>query len=241
MKNKYRGSLLLFLLLFFMGLGFCLPAFAQESPLLFKKEKVIIFSSRTIYAANDLFSNFKDLMPGDVKKEELVLENKSEDFDYIKVYLRALLRDKEKNPPSGSVCASGETIRSMEDFLSKLSLRVYYKGRPIYDLSAKELERLEENIYLGTLKKGESIKLQVELEVPLELGNKYMERIAEVDWVFLVEAFDKDGSQETISNRDALIQTGQKNQSFYLFAGMGFFLLFIGVMILSRKKRREDG
>ncbi|HZK10588.1 MAG TPA: hypothetical protein VFD08_05910, partial [Clostridia bacterium] len=77
MKNKYRGSLLLFLLLFFMGLGFCLPAFAQESPLLFKKEKVIIFSSRTIYAANDLFSNFKDLMPGDVKKEELVLENKS--------------------------------------------------------------------------------------------------------------------------------------------------------------------
>ncbi|HZK10615.1 MAG TPA: hypothetical protein VFD08_06045, partial [Clostridia bacterium] len=144
-------------------------------------------------------------------------------FDYIKVYLRALLRDKEKNPPSGSVCASGETIRSMEDFLSKLSLRVYYKGRPIYDLSAKELERLEENIYLGTLKKGESIKLQVELEVPLELGNKYMERIAEVDWVFLVEAFDKDGSQETISNRDALIQTGQKTSRFTYLLEWVFF------------------
>ena len=42
-------------------------------------------------------------------------------------------------------------------------------------------------MYLGEFKYNDSLKLNVELAVDIDMGNEYAHRIGEVDWVFVVE------------------------------------------------------
>ena len=78
----------------------------------------------------------------------------------------------------------------MQDFLSQLTMRIYNGDEIIYNASPNEAGALVNNVLLGTLSKGESLNLKVELDVPIELGNEYANRVGEVDWVFLAECFE---------------------------------------------------
>lgn len=198
MKNiaKQAFSLLLALM---MVLGLSTTAFAAESSVTFEDGRLIAFEPGSVYTESDLFDNFKGVMPGDIRSEEITIQNKSGDCDYIKVYLRAVLHDEEGNPISPEVLDElrsderrGETseLAYMVDFLSQLSMTVKNGTEVIYNASPNELDGLAENVYLGKLRKGESLKLDVELTVPIEMGNEYANRIGEVDWVFVVEGFD---------------------------------------------------
>lgn len=198
MKNiaKQAFSLLLALM---MVLGLSTTAFAAESSVTFEDGKLIAFEPGSVYTESDLFDNFKGVMPGDTRSEEITIQNKSDDCDYIKVYLRAVLHDEEGNPISPEVLDElrsderrGETseLAYMVDFLSQLSMTVKNGTEEIYNASPDELDGLAENVYLGKLRKGESLKLDVELTVPIEMGNEHASRIGEVDWVFVVEGFD---------------------------------------------------
>lgn len=54
-----------------------------------------------------------------------------------------------------------------------------------------ELDGLKSNKLLGTFRTGETATLKVELSVPIELDNKYANRVGEVDWIFHVEAYNE--------------------------------------------------
>ena len=60
----------------------------------------------------------------------------------------------------------------------------------IYNSTPDQAGALANNVLLGTLTKGEALSLKVELDVPIEMGNEYANRVGEVDWVFLAECIE---------------------------------------------------
>jgi len=182
-------------------------AFAADSTITFKGAKDgFDVQPGSEYTATDLFGNFKDVMPGDKLTENILLKNAATDCDYIKVYMKAVVHDENGNPLTYSEAFENtdgkdqanvngqrdETVATMQDFLSQLSMRIYNGDKLIYEASPDEAGALVNNVLLGTLKTGDGLNLKVELDVPIELGNKYANRVGEVDWVFLAECIENE-------------------------------------------------
>lgn len=178
---------------FFLALALILSlsvsAFAADSTITFNGEREgFDFQPGSVYTETDLFDSFKHVMPGDRLTENIQIIDNARDCDYTKFYMKAVVHDENGNPLSDKV-AEDETVASMQDFLSQLTMRVYNGDKLIYDASPDEAGALAKNVFLGQLHKGESLDLTVELDVPIELGNKYANRVGEVDWVFLAECY----------------------------------------------------
>ncbi|MDO5041377.1 MAG: Cna B-type domain-containing protein, partial [Peptoniphilus sp.] len=198
MKNLINKFLFL-LLVSVMVMGLHDTVFAEDSSVTFDSGRLMVFSPGSEYTDSALFDNFKGIMPGDTRSEEITVKNQCGDCDYIKVYLRAVPHG-EDNPISEKVLQElrsderrGETseLEYMYDFLSQLSMTVKNGTEEIYNSTLDDPGGLAENVYLGTLHENESLKLDLELKVSLDMGNEYADRIGEVDWVFVVEGFDR--------------------------------------------------
>lgn len=204
MKRTFRNlsSLLLALV---MVLSLSVTAFAADSSITFKgAQEGFDFQPGSEYTTTDLFDNFKDVMPGDKLTETIQVKNEASDCDYIKLYMRAVVHDENGNPLTYSEAFENtdgkdqanvagqrdETVATMQDFLSQLTMRIYNGEELIYNASPDEAGALVNNVLLGTLSKDESLNLKVELDVPIELGNEYANRVGEVDWVFLAECIE---------------------------------------------------
>jgi len=189
-----RISIRLYSLLLVLGLFLNLnaSAFAADSVIVFKgAQEGFEVQPGSEYTASDLFDNFKNIMPGDKLTEEIKIKNEASDCDYIKLYMRAVVHDESGNPLTYSLAGKREeTLSSMQDFLSQLTMRIYNGEELIYDASPNEAGALINNVLLGTLNKGDSLNLKVELDVPIELGNEYANRVGEVDWAFLAECIE---------------------------------------------------
>ena len=190
--NRMFRRLYSLLLVLGMLLNLNVTVFAEDSVIVFKgAQEGFSFQPGSQYTVGDLFDNFKDIMPGDNLTEEIQIRNEAGDCDYIKLYMRAVVHDENENPLTDSVAEqSGETIATMQDFLSQLTMRIYNGEKLIYDASPDEAGALVNNVLLGDLRNGESLNLKVELDVPIELGNEYANRVGEVDWVFLAECIE---------------------------------------------------
>ncbi len=223
MKMVRRVSSLALALVIVLSLS--VPAFAATSSVTYSGKGVFGFKPGSEFTRTDLFDNFKGVMPGDKLTETITIQNKAKSCDFIKVYMRAEVHDEVKNPLSPKVDET-ESVASMSDFLSQLSMTVWKKGSEaaIYHASPDELDGLKKNVYLGKFRRGESTTLDVELTVPLTLGNAYANRVGEVDWVFVVEEYDderpdtpKTGDDTNIAPYVAILAVG--------LAGMFFLLI----------------
>ena len=148
------------------------------------------FQPGSEYTETDLFNSFKNVMPGDTVTETITFTNSASDCDFVNLYMRAEAHDETANPLSPKV-ADKETIAAMTEFLSKLSMKVWNGTELIYDAAPNELGGLGSNKFLGTFRSGETATLKVELSVPIDLDNKFADRIGEVDWIFHVEAYNE--------------------------------------------------
>ena len=148
------------------------------------------FQPGSEYTVTDLFNSFKNVMPGDTVTETITFTNSASDCDFVNLYMRAEAHDETANPLSPKV-ADKETIAAMTEFLSKLSMKVWNGTEIIYDAAPNELGGLGSNKFLGTFRSGETASLKVELSVPIDLDNKFADRIGEVDWIFHVEAYNE--------------------------------------------------
>lgn len=193
-------------------LSLATPAFASSVTVTGKDS--YIFTPGSEYHVSDLFGDaFKNVMPGDTLTQEITIQGNFSLFteDSLKVWLEAIAHDPETNPHQYSEFYEGldgkddteidvegrdEDYVSMDDFLSQLNLKVTNtkNKKVLYDGPANGVFK---KTLLGSFRKSGKIVLQVELEVPIELDNKYANRVGEVDWVFTVSAFEDDDNPKT--------------------------------------------
>lgn len=196
-------SVPLLCIMFFLGMH--TTVLAADSTIVFQgAQEGFSIQPGSEYTATDLFDNFKNIMPGDKLVENINIKNQATDCDYINLYMRALVFDENNNPltyseafesldgkdQAGLDGTRDETVATMQDFLSQLTMRIYNGSELIYEASPNQAGALLNNVFLGSLSNGEELKLVAELDVPIELGNAYANRVGEVCWVFLAECIE---------------------------------------------------
>ena len=190
MKKSFKAITSLVLMLLVV-MSMSVTALAASPSITFEGfSKGFDFQPGSEYTETDLFQNFKNVMPGDTLTESITFTNSAADCDFVNLYMRAETHDETANPLSEKA-AETETVATMTDFLSKLSMKVWNGTELIYEASPDELDGLRTNKLLGTFRTGETATLKVELTVPIDLGNEYANRVGEVDWIFHVEAYNE--------------------------------------------------
>lgn len=114
---------------------------------------------------DDFFENWGTLMPGDVVKDKVIIKN-----NYVlptTIYFRSEIIDDNK-------------------LLDKLKLRIFTQNRVIYNglLSGK----INDEVILAKLNKGEELEVSYEVTVPAELTNEFSLSKTKTEWIFRVES-----------------------------------------------------
>lgn len=189
-------------------------AFAATGNVTYTKDAgKFIFAPGSKYSPTDLFTEYKGVMPGDVLTQKITVKNNASNKAGVKIYLRSL----------------GAADKSSDDFLSQLKLTVTKASEdPLFEAAANEKDGLKDWVLLGTFSSGASIDLNLNLEVPTTLDNKYSNMIGYLDWEFMVEDF---------SEPDA--PTGDTNNLVLWIAILAVAVILIVLVIVLLTKRRK--
>ena len=179
-----------------------------------------IFRTDSVYSPTDLFSKFKDVMPGDVLTQTITVKNDAEEKIKVKIYLRSLGADQ----------ASAE-------FLSKLNLsvRVHREDgmEELFELSEEAMARPTDWFCLGTVCPDGEVDLDIILTVPTELGNSFQNQIGCLDWEFMAEELptEQDGPMPPAGD-------GFQTEP-WLLAAICFGVVALTVFLWGGSKRKE--
>ena len=182
-----------------------------------------IFAPGSEYSPTDLFPNFKDVMPGDSITQQITVKNDASNKVKVKIYMRSL-------------GAHGDS----EDFLSHLRLRVEKSEENtmeyMFDAAASVTAQLTDWVCLGTLYSGGEVNLNVILDVPVELDNKYQQQIGYLDWEFKIEEYEVEPTDPEPPKTGDAFPLG-------LWLGLmlsSLFALLILLLVQKRKKKEEQ-
>ena len=135
------------------------------------KANQFIFEPGSDHSPTDLFTNFKGVMPGDSLVEHITVNNAKTTGMKIKIYMRALGAQE-----------------GTDEFLKQMTLTVKKNGDAVlFEAPANETKQLTDWVLLGTLSAGGQANLDVELNVPIEMGNDFANQIGYLDWQFKIE------------------------------------------------------
>ena len=180
-----------------------------------------IFTPGSEYSPTDLFSNFKDVMPGDSITQSITVKNDASNNVKVKLYMRSL--------------GAGD---DSAEFLSKLHLRVETGEENtmayMFDAAANETAQLTQWVCLGTLYSGGEVNLQVTLEVPRELDNAYQQQIGCLTWEFMVEEFPIEPTDPEPPN------TGDDFRAWIWFSLLAVSLCGLIALVLIWKRRTKE-
>lgn len=150
------------------------------------------------YQDKDLFSNMKELMPGDTVSNTVVLSNKSRRgvSIYVKAYSGFTSQDGITAVRGDSVVtAEGKTFRG--DILDQITMTLTLGDTVIYRGSAdgespeegfQSMAAGDYGINLGHFASGSTQNLKIELTLPgPTFDNSFANTFDAVDWVFCVE------------------------------------------------------
>lgn len=227
MKKKISITILSMIFLLF----FTTPIFADSNVVFDGNSKEFVF------LPSDLFIDLKDIMPGEIRREKIILKNTSD--DKLDFYLKV---ENHKNVKDGL-----EDLR--DELISLLEFNVSFGENKVITKSLKDVivGTKEKNgyTYIATLDKNESVDIGVEIYAPGDLiGNKFQGLDLYVDWHFYVEENEAsiDGSGDTGNNggngsgdgNGTLPTTGEN--IIYIFS---LIITSLGAIILLANKKKE--
>ena len=215
MKRIVRIWVLL-IALFFAG-SLVTTAYAAGSVTYDGDANKFIFAPGSDYSPTDLFSDFKNVMPGDTLTEQILIKNDTSNKVKIKVYMRSLGAQE-----------------NTDDFLAQMNLTVEQKDDSIlFAAPADETAQLIDWVYLGTVYSGGEITLDVTLEVLITMGNDYQNKVGYIDWEFKVEELPVEPTDPKPP------QTGDTSNLF-LYSGLMIFSLVGLIVLLATKRRKQE-
>lgn len=177
MKRYCRWIFTLLLVLSISVPFLCVSAFAaQETQVLTIEDLLGSFqvSPASPESPSDLFSSFKDVMPGDVRSETIEIRNRTREQKPIRLTLTAISPVLDSLEP--------EQRTAMEELLSMLSVRVWAADTLVFDATADT--SFDKLVPLGIIPYGKRAVMRVELTVPVEVNNEQAQNIAKIQWVF---------------------------------------------------------
>ena len=195
------------------------PAGAVDGQVVYAQDaEKFFFLPGSEYSPTDLFPDFKDVMPGDVLSQTILVKNDISNDCKVKVYMRAL----------------GAHEDSVE-FLSQLKLTVTKDTDTVmFEAAADQTAQLTDWVYLGTLYSGGECELTVRLEVPVTLDNTFKNLVGYLDWEFAVEELP-------VENTDPVPPTGDNsNLMLWSALGIGAVAMLMILLFVGRRKKEQE-
>lgn len=193
-----------------------------------------VFQPGSDQSVTDLFPGFKDVMPGDVLTQTILVRNDTSAKVNVKLYLRALGAHEESR-----------------EFLSQLTLAVRAGDSELFRAPADQTAQLSDWVDLGELGSGGEVALTVTLQVPVTLDNRFMDAVGYLDWQFMVEEFpveqpdQQDEPDKPVDPGKPDVPKTGDNVNVGLFAGLfvssGLLLTVMLWLILKKKEEKTDG
>lgn len=195
-----------------------LPVSAADGKVTYQGDaQQFIFEDGSEYSPTDLFSNFKDVMPGDVLTQRITVKNEASNKVKVKIYLRSLGAHEESK---AFLSQLGLTVKTADD-----NTMAY-----MFDAAASETAQLTDRVCLGTLYSGGEVNLDVTLTVPVELDNAFQDQIGYLDWEFSVEEFPVEPDDP---------RPPQTGESTHYGLWIALFVSFAFLLILLLVRRRK--
>ncbi len=219
MKKLITFAVLLFTLIFVVS-----TAYAADSKVTYLGSAGdFVFAPESSYSPNDLFENFKDVMPGDELVQKITVRNDAQKNVKVKLYVRSLGADE----------ASREFVSKLNFTLSKSA-----SNEMPYMFSGDSAFTADNDgwIYLGTLYSGGTVDLDLKLNVPAELDNRFANNIGKVTWQFKAEELPVESSDPTPPPKTGDYSMLPKAAAFITGA---IAVCVIFVVLKSRKKQEE--
>lgn len=180
-----------------------------------------VFEPGGKHSLTDLFPNFKDVMPGDSLTQKITVKNDADNKVKVKIYLRSLGTQKDS-----------------KEFLSQLDLKIKKSQDNemayMFDAAANETAQLTDWVCLGTLYSGGTVSLDLTLNVPTELDNKFQNEIGYLDWEFMIKEFPIEPDDPKVP------QTGDDSNIGLWFALLIASVIVLMILLFLKKHKDQD-
>ncbi|MGN0536504.1 MAG: hypothetical protein ACI4M3_00835 [Acutalibacteraceae bacterium] len=171
----------------------------------------------------DLFMNFKNLVPGCTRTQEIKISNQWKSD--VTLYLRA--EESEKNS------TDSEQIKKLFD--EHIRITITDSEGTILSSGTDGLLYGEE-LLLGHLASGEEKNLNVNMYFDNQADNTVAGMVENVKWVFIAEGKDSDNDSPVIDSPDDVVETGDHSFAFMMMTiSLVSFAVFLFLIFSIRK------
>ena len=184
--------------------------------------------------SDDLFLNFKGLMPGDDIIQDINISNKNNDTIHLYMYASETSEDKFESEELKKISdelideCSIEVISTNKDG----STKTLYNG-PLNGKGNNQDMTVINSIYLGRYEKDDESKISVKLHVPESWDKGNVE--GKIDWIFTCVNSETEKQPEP----PKVIKTGDNNSMMKTYVLAGICVIGLITVLSIRKKEQQ--